>query len=56
MPVFGKNTEEVYFKQLTKFGDSLVLQPLNPKYAEIEINKGERFHIVGKVVKKVKVY
>lgn len=29
---------------------------LNPRYPDIELRKGEKYHIVGKVVKKVKVY
>ena len=44
------------FKQLKKFGDTLVLHPLNSRYEDIELKKGVKYRIVGKVVKKEKRY
>ncbi|MCL5421113.1 MAG: XRE family transcriptional regulator [Nitrospirae bacterium] len=55
--VIVKNDEdEATFKQLKKFGDTLVLHPLNSKYEDIELKKGVKYRIVGKVVKKEKKY
>jgi SOS-response transcriptional repressor LexA len=35
-----------------KFGDTLVLHPLNSsRYEDIELKKGVKYRIVGKVVK-----
>ena len=48
--------EEATFKQLKKFGDTLVLHPLNSRYEDIELKKGIKCRIVGKVVKKEKRY
>jgi len=57
MRVIEKNDEkEDTFKQLKKFGDTLVLHPLNSKYEDIELKKGVKYRIVGKVVKKEKRY
>lgn len=52
--VKNKNNEAT-FKQLKKFGPRWVLHPLNPKYDDMEVKKGE-LYIVGKVVKKEKKY
>jgi SOS-response transcriptional repressor LexA len=46
---------EVTFKQLKKYGRSWVLHPLNPRYEDQEVKRGE-FRIIGKVVKKEKRY
>ena len=55
--VLLKNDEdEATFKQLKKFGDALVLHPLNSRYEDIELKKGVKYRIVGKVVKKEKRY
>jgi SOS-response transcriptional repressor LexA len=55
--VIVKNDEdEATFKQLKKFGDTLVLHPLNSRYEDIELKKGVKYRIVGKVVKKEKRY
>lgn len=54
--VVKNDEEEATFKQFKKYGDTSILHPLNPKYPDIVMKKGERYHIVGKVVKKVKVY
>ena len=52
-----KNDEkEATFKQLKKFGDTLVLHPLNSKYEDIELKKSVKYRIVGKVAKKEKRY
>jgi len=48
--------DEATFKQLKKFGDTLVLHPLNSKYEDIELKKSVNYRIVGKVVKKEKRY
>ena len=47
---------EAIFKQLRKYGHTLVLHPLNSKYEDIELKKGRRYRIVGKVVEKKKRY
>lgn len=44
------------FKQFKKYGDTANLHPLNPKYPDIGIKKGDKHHIVGKVVRKEKIY
>lgn len=51
-----EDEEEATFKQLRIYGDTTVLHPLNPKYSDMVMHKGEKYHIVGKVVKKVTVY
>lgn len=57
MCVVVKNDEKkATFKQLKKFGDTLVLHPLNSRYEDIELKKGVNYRIVGKVVKKEKRY
>lgn len=56
--VIVKNDDkgEATFKQLKKYGDTIVLHPLNPKYPDIELKKGVKYRVVGKVVKKEKRY
>ena len=56
--VIVKNDEEgATFRQLKKYGKTLVLHPLNQKYQDIELKRGgHRFRIIGKVVKKEKEY
>lgn len=40
--VVVKNDEdEATFKQLKIYGETTVLHPLNPKYPDIELKKGE---------------
>lgn len=46
---------EAMFKQLKKYGQRWVLHPLNPRYEDLEVRKGD-FTIVGRVVKKEKKY
>ena len=46
---------EATFKQLKKYGQRWVLHPLNPRYEDEEVKKGD-FAIIGKVVKKEKRY
>jgi len=54
--VVVKNSEgETTFKQLKRYGSSWVLHPLNPKYEDHVLKRGE-FHVIGKVVKKEKRY
>lgn len=53
--VVKNKSGEATFKQLKKFGPRWVLHPLNPKYPDQEVKKGE-FGIIGKVVKKEKKY
>lgn len=50
-----KNNEAT-FKQLKKYGNKIVLHPLNPKYQDIELDHDKRYVIVGKVVGKDKQY
>jgi SOS-response transcriptional repressor LexA len=52
--IVKNDEEETTFKQLKKFGDTLVLHPLNSKYEDIELKKSVKYRIVGKVVKKKK--
>lgn len=47
--------DKATFKQLKKYGPRWVLHPLNPKYDDQEVSRGE-FRIIGKVVKKEKRY
>ena len=54
--IVKNNEEEATFKQLKKFGDTLVLHPLNSKYEDIELTARTKYRIVGKVVKKEKRY
>lgn len=54
--IVKNDEEEATFKQLKKYGDTIVLHPLNSKYEDIELEKGNKYRIVGKVVKKEKRY
>ncbi len=55
--ILKNDGDEATFKQLKKYGKTLVLHPLNPKYEDIELKKGgHRYRIVGKVVRKEKKY
>lgn len=47
---------EANFKQLRKYCDTIALHPLDSKYEDIELKKGVKYHIVGKIVKKKKRY
>jgi SOS-response transcriptional repressor LexA len=47
--------EEATFKQLKRYGSRWVLHPLNPRYPDQEVSRGE-FRIIGRVVKKEKRY
>ncbi len=54
--IIVKNSDgEATFKQLKKYGNRWVLHPLNPRYQDMEVKRGE-FHVIGKVVKKEKSY
>jgi SOS-response transcriptional repressor LexA len=54
--VVVKNREgEATFKQLKRYGSNWVLHPLNLKYPDQVVRRGE-FSIIGKVVKKEKRY
>jgi SOS-response transcriptional repressor LexA len=54
--VKSDDTKEATFKQLKKFGDMLVLHPLNPRYPDIELTKKYKYKLIGKIVKKEKGY
>jgi len=55
--VVVKNDEdEATFKQFKKYGETAILHPLNPKYPDIVMKKRAKYRIVGKVVRKVKIY
>jgi SOS-response transcriptional repressor LexA len=54
--IVKNDEEEATFKQLKVYGDTTVLHPLNPKYPDIELKKGNKYKIVGKVVEKKKKY
>jgi len=47
---------EATFKQLRKYGETIVLHPLNSKYDDIELTARSKYRIVEKVVKKEKRY
>lgn len=47
---------EATFKQLKRYGKTVVLHPLNPKYQDIVLDHDERYEIVGVVVSKEKRY
>lgn len=53
--VVKNRNEEATFKQLKRYGSKWVLHPLNPRYPDQEVKRGE-FKIIGKVVKKEKKY
>ena len=54
--VIVKNrSEEASLKQLKRYGNRWIFHPLNPKYEDLELKRGE-FRIVGKVVEKKKRY
>lgn len=53
--VVKNKNEEATFKQLKKYGTRWVLHPLNSKYPDQEVKKGD-FKIIGRVVKKEKKY
>jgi len=54
--VKDEDNEEATFKQLKRFGDLIVLHPLNPKYPDIELTPRHKVRIIGKVVEKRKRY
>jgi len=43
--VVKNDKEEATFKQLRKYGDTIVLHPLNSKYEDIELKKGIKYRI-----------
>lgn len=53
--VKNEDNGEATFKQLRKYRDLLILHPLNPKYPDIELKKGQ-YRIIGVVVEKKKKY
>jgi len=48
--------ETATFKQLKKYGDNIILHPLNPKYEDIELDQNKQYKIIGVVKEKVKKY
>lgn len=54
--VVKNDEEEATFNCLKVYGEMTILHPLNPKYPNIELKKGVKYHIVGKVVEKKKRY
>jgi len=54
--VIATEKGETTFKRLKRYGNTVVLQPLNPKYEDTEISETNRHRIIGKVVKKEKRY
>ena len=54
--IIVKNPDgEATFKQLKKYGNRWVLHPINPRYHDMEVRRGD-FRVIGKVVKKEKRY
>lgn len=49
-----KDTEsdEATFKQFKRYGDKIILHPLNPKHKDIELDGSPRYEAIGKVVYK----
>ena len=47
---------EATFKQLKKYGRMRVLHPLNPRYEDIELDKGSEYSIIGIIIEKKKRY
>jgi len=54
--VVKNDEEEATFKQLKIYGETTVLHPLNPKYPDIGLKRGDKYHIVGKIVEEKKRY
>jgi len=54
--VKNEDNSEATFKQLDKYGDILILHPLNPKYPDIELTPRHKVRIIGKLVEKRKRY
>jgi SOS-response transcriptional repressor LexA len=54
--VKNEDKDEATFKQLKIYGGTTVLHPLNPKYPDIELKRGNKYKIAGKVVEKKKKY
>jgi SOS-response transcriptional repressor LexA len=54
--VKNEDNGEATFKQLKRYGDTLILHPLNPKYPDIEVTPRHKVRIIGKVVEKKKRY
>jgi len=52
--IVKNNDDEATFKQLKVYGETTVLLPLNPNYPDIELKKGQRYQIVGSVVKQTR--
>lgn len=48
--------DKATFKQYKVYGKKVILHPLNPNYADIELDHDERYEVIGKVVEKVKKY
>ena len=48
--VADRKSDKATLKQLKKYGDKVVLHPLNPKYQDIELDHNNEYYIVGKVV------
>jgi SOS-response transcriptional repressor LexA len=53
--VVKNKNEESTFKQLKRYGPRWVLHPLNPRYHDLEVKRGD-FRIIGRVVKKERRY
>lgn len=54
--VADRDSNKATFKQYKKYGNKIILKPLNSKYPEIELDRGKRYEIVGKVRAKEKIY
>ncbi len=54
--VSNRDSYSATFKQLKKYGNKVVLHPLNPRYQDIELDSKKRYIIIGKVVEKIKKY
>lgn len=50
----NETNNETTFKQLKVYGDTSVLHPLNPRFLYVELKRGAKYHIVGKIVEKKK--
>lgn len=54
--VADRHDDKATFKQYKRYGNKIILRPLNPECKEIELDDDERYVIVGKVVEKIKKY
>ena len=50
--VVKNDEEEATFTQFKKCGYTAILHPLTPKYPDIVLKRGDKYRLVGKVMRK----